>query len=192
VSLNSLASNRVVREIAAKRRLQPSSDAAGHGGRGADDALSTRGTLPKSTEDGGTGTEDVQNALSALIEYLPAETITLYLAVASALTALQRFVDGLKAAHVYWTFAILTPALYLLIYAGKRQAQGESRLPNIRAWPWWPMFAATAAFLAWALSGPNRPYFNGDGGDSIVGLAAIVVSALLGVLGRFFVQPQPR
>jgi hypothetical protein len=178
VSLNSLATNRVVRELAVKRRLRVQ-DA-----QGAADA-------PKFTEDGGTGKEDVQNALSALIEYLPSETITLYLAVASALTTLQRFFVDLTAVHVYWTFAGLTPLLYLVIYASQRQAAGESRFPRVRAWPWWPMTAATVAFLAWALSGPNRPYFTGEGGDAVVGLAAIVVSALLGVLARFFVKPKP-
>jgi hypothetical protein len=187
MSLNSLASNRVVRERAAKRRLLNADPAQpGAGGALVADAA------PKSTEDGGTGKEDdVQNALSALIEYLPAETITLYLAVASALTTLKHYFPGLTAGKVYWTFAFLTPALYLVIYAGKRQAAGEPRLPKLGAWPWWSMIAATVAFLAWALSGPNRPYFTGEGGDAMVGLAAIIVSALLGVFARFFVKPRP-
>ena len=184
MSLNSLATNRVVRESAAKRRLPPSADSLQRSTRSADDA-------PKFTEDGGTGTEDVQNPLSALIEYLPSETITLYLAVASSLSVLQQYIDGLTSAHIYWTFAALTPILYLLIYAGKRQARGEPRLPAVGQWPWWPMVAATVAFLAWALSGPNRPYFQGEGGDAIVGLGAIVVSSLMGVLARFFVKPRP-
>jgi len=191
VSLNSLASNRVARETAAKRRPPRSADETRLSTSHADDAPSAAAAPPRTTEDGGTGTEDVQNALSALIEYLPSETITLYLAVASSLTVLQEYIDGLTAKHVYWTFAALTPILYLLIYAGKRQARGEPRLPAVRDWPWWPMVAATVAFLAWALSGPNRPYFQGEGGGAIVALAAIVVSSLMGVLARFFVKPRP-
>ena len=125
-------------------------------------------------------------ALSALIEYVPAETVTLYLAVASALPVLRRSIVGLTPQNVYWGFVVLTPMLFALIYAGKRSAQGEARWPGRRAWPWWPTCAATIAFTAWGLAGPNRPYFTGEGGDAVVGLVAIIASTLLGVAARFF------
>jgi len=74
MSLNSLASSYVSRDLAPKGRKTPVSTA---------------------TDDSGLGAEDVQNALSALVEYVPTETITLYLAVISALPTLQSFVTGL-------------------------------------------------------------------------------------------------
>jgi polyferredoxin len=168
MSLNSLASSRVARDLAAKGRKPPSS---------------------RATDDAGLGAEDVQNALSALIEYVPAETITLYLAVISALPALQSFVTRLSLPAVYWGFVVITPVLFAVIYAGKRRAQGESRSPGLRNWPWWPMIAATIAFMAWALAAPSRPYFAGDVGGTVVGLLAIITSTLLGVAARFFGSP---
>ncbi|HKX03560.1 MAG TPA: hypothetical protein VJX71_13775, partial [Methylomirabilota bacterium] len=85
---------------------------------------------------------------------------------------------------------VLTPLLFALIYAGKRKAQGESRSPGLKAWPWWPMCAATIAFLAWGLAAPNRPYFTDEGGGAVVGLLAIIASTLLGVAARFFGVPK--
>jgi uncharacterized membrane protein (DUF441 family) len=170
MSLNSLASGTVAREVAAKKGRQPA--------------------LQEATEDVRTGTEDVQNALSALVEYVPAETITLYLAVASALPVLQRSIDALTAPIVYWGFVVLTPILFILIYAGKRRAaQLGHRFPQWKQWPWWPMCAATIAFMVWGLAGPNRPYFTGEGGDVVVGLFAIIASTVLGVIARFVGVP---
>lgn len=58
MSLNSLASSRVAREIATRP------GAAGF----------------RATSDDTIAPRDVQNAVSALVEYIPAETITLYIA----------------------------------------------------------------------------------------------------------------
>jgi hypothetical protein len=132
----------------------------------------------------------VQNALSALVEYVPAETITLYLAIVSALPALQTFMKGLSLQAVYWSFVIITPILFALIYGGKRRAQGERRSPGLARWPWWKTTAATIAFMAWALAAPSRPYFAGDVGGTVVGLLAIITSTLLGVAARFFGAPK--
>jgi hypothetical protein len=168
MSLNSLASSRVARETAGRRR--PAAVAA-------------------STDDAGSAPEDVQNALSALVEYVPAETITLYLAVASALPVVQSSVAVLTAQNVYWFFVALTPILFALIYGGKRKAQAGSRWPGLKDWPWWPMIAATIAFMVWALAAPSRPYFAGEAGDALVGLLAIIASVVLGVVARFVGVP---
>jgi len=52
------------------------------------------------------------------------------------------------------------------------------------------MIAASIAFMAWAMAAPNRPYFMGDAGGAVVGLLAIITSALLGVAARFFGSPK--
>ncbi|HUE84709.1 MAG TPA: hypothetical protein VMO26_01405 [Vicinamibacterales bacterium] len=166
MSLNSLASTRVAREAEARANVR---------------------ILSSSSEDAvGPREDDVQNALSALVEYVPAETITLYIATVSSLPVLTAAVPALNALTVYIVFAALTPALFALVYAGKRRAAGESRWPGWRAWPWWPTVAATVAFLAWGLAVPDGPFSTTDSGRVLGSLVAIFVSTLLGVFGRFF------
>jgi hypothetical protein len=171
MSLNSLAASRVAHELATRYQITSFSIAS-------DDAIG-----PKE--------QDVQNALSALVEYIPAETITLYLATISSLPVLIVTLPGLSAETIYAIFGALTPALFALIYAGKRRAAGRSRWPGSRLWPWWPMTAATIAFLAWGVAVPNGPFWTNESGRVLGGLLAIFVSTLLGVAGRFF-APAPR
>jgi hypothetical protein len=126
------------------------------------------------------------------VEYVPAETITLYLAVVSSLPVLVGIVPGLSAAKVYGCFGLATPILFAVIYAGKRRAAGQSRCPGLKLWPWWPMVAATVAFLAWGVAVPNGPFLADEGGRVLAGLLAIIVSTLLGVFGRLFApKPEP-
>ena len=164
MSLNSLAANRLARETtspapAAVRR--------------------------SASEDSfGPTQEDVENSLSSLVEYVPTETVTMYLATLAAIPAIEgTFLD---APFTYWLFAALTPILFALIYAGKRRAAGLERWPGKADWPWWPMAAATIAFLVWGLTVPNGPYLDNESGRVVSGLLAVVVSTLLGVAGRFF------
>jgi len=171
MSLNSLAAGRVARDMATIVPMREFSVAS-------EDTL-------------GLKEQDVQNALSALVEYVPAETITLYLALLSALPALVSVIPGLSAAAIYWLFGGLTPLLFSAIYAGKRRAAGQPRSPGFKRWPWWSMIAATIAFLAWGLAVPGGPYLASESGRVLSGLVAIVVSTLLGVGGRFFAtQPE--
>jgi len=170
MSLNSLAASRIIRE-------QPAGGARAFTAA-SDDAVGPAGA-------------DVQNALSALVEYVPAETVTLYLATMSSLPVLVVGIPGLNAWRIYLLFAVLTPALFSLIYAGKRHAAGQPRTPGLKQWPWWPMIAATIAFLAWGLAVPEGPQLLEDQTSSQVlgSLLAIFVSVILGVLGRFFATP---
>lgn len=166
MSLNSLATNRVAHDLATTAEKQKLSLAS-------EDSFGPKG-------------EDVQNALSALVEYVPAETIALYMATISAFPALVDVIPSLTAANIYWIFAILTPLLFALIYAGKRRAAMPTLCPGFKEWPWWPMIAATIAFLAWGLAIPEGPYLTSQNGRVLSGFIAIVVSTLLGVIGRLF------
>lgn len=133
---------------------------------------------------------DMENALSALVEYLPAETISLYLASISALPALTAADLSFTSAGIYWGFAAATPILFVLVYAGKRHAANLPRFPSqLAAWPWWSTIAATLAFLAWGLAVPGGPYLDDQSGRVVSGLAAMFVSAGLGVVGRLFQKP---
>jgi hypothetical protein len=170
MSLNSLAGSRVARDLSMGNNGSKLSAAS-------EDAVGPR-------------EQDVQNALSALVEYVPAETITLYLATIASLPVLVESMPGLSAAKVYALFGGLTPVLFALIYAGKRRAAGKPRSPGWKLWPWWPMIAATVAFLAWGIAVPDGPFLTSPSGRVLGGLAAIIVSTLLGVAGRFF-TPKP-
>jgi hypothetical protein len=165
MSLNSLSFSQVTRELGARRAVRATSD--------------------DSVVDGTGGAQDTQNALSALVEYMPSETVALYLATLSALPALQKVESHLGAVHVYWFFALATPVLFALIYIGKRRASGQPLLPTLAEWPWWPTAAATLAFLAWGLAVPNSGYFEDDA-KPFAGIVAIGASTVLGVLGRIF------
>lgn len=170
MSLNSLTSHRVTRELELE-------------------ATPSRPGIRGPSEDSiGSSKPDVDNALSALVEYVPAETITMYLAVIAAMPELAKALPGARidATRVYWLFTLLTPILYALIYGGKRRAAGKPRWPSRSAWPWWQMIAATIAFMAWGLTVTGGPFVTQGSGGAVAGLLAIVVSTLLGVGGRFF------
>jgi hypothetical protein len=90
---------------------------------------------------------------------------------------------------IYWFFAILTPLLVVVIYLGKRRVANLPTIPALPDWPWWKTFAATIAFLVWALAVPNNPYINGDVASALVGVLAIFVSTILSVLEPLFDRP---
>jgi hypothetical protein len=133
----------------------------------------------------------VNNALSMLVKYIPTESITLYVAAISAASALKSVSPKVTEGAIYWFFAVLTPVLLLLIYLGKRKVAGLPTFPPIREWPWWKTFAATVAFLVWALAVPGNPYVKGDtAGAAVAGFFAIFISTILSILEPIF-DPAP-
>ncbi|MCA1633613.1 MAG: hypothetical protein LC802_07825 [Acidobacteria bacterium] len=128
----------------------------------------------------------VSNALSMLVKYIPTESITLYVAALSAVTALKSLWEWITALHIYWFFGLFTPILFVLIFLGKRRAAGLPTIPPLGEWPWWKTFAATVGFLVWALAVPGNPYVNGDTGGAVVGFLAIFISTVLSVLEPLF------
>lgn len=160
MSLYSLTSNRVARDL--------------------------RSTTTRNSEDVTPPSPDVQNAMSALVEYIPTETISLYLATVAALPVISKRISILTPEAVYWIFAGLTPILYALIYAGKRRAAGQPRCPGLVEWPWWPTIASFVAFVVWGLAIPDAPYLTDESGRVFAGLFAVFVSVMLGVIGRVF------
>jgi hypothetical protein len=165
MSLNSLAGNAVARQ--------------------------QKGDVLGQSSDGVSNEKDVQNALSALVEYIPAEIIVLYLATLSALPVIKEAIwDKIDALGLYLGFALLTPVLFFLIYVGKRRAAGFSWKTEWKKYPWWLTVAATLAFLAWALAVPESPFLDSESGRALSGLVALIASVFLGVLGRVF-GPKP-
>ncbi|HVQ39168.1 MAG TPA: hypothetical protein VMS31_16635 [Pyrinomonadaceae bacterium] len=132
----------------------------------------------------------VTNALSMLVKYIPTESITLYIAALSAAAALRDFSLRITPKVIYWFFAILTPALVLVIYFGKRKvARLHPTIPSLLEWPWWKTIAASIAFLIWALAVPSNPYVEGPLKSALVGFLAVFVSTILSVFEPLFDRP---
>jgi hypothetical protein len=138
-------------------------------------------------EDGGNA--PANNALSMLVKYIPTESITLYVAAASASGALKNFSPKLTEESIYWFFGALTPVLFALIFIGKLRASGLWPLTSLKDWPWWKTFAATVAFLVWALAVPGPPDIRGDVSGAVAGFLAIFISTLLSILEPIFDRP---
>ncbi len=134
---------------------------------------------------------DVSNTLSTLVKYIPTEVVTLYVAAASATQAVRSAIPSFDGRITYWAFAVLTPVILILVYAGKRASSGLPVLPPVAQWPWWRMVAATIAFLVWGLAVPGNPYVVGDAGAVAAGFGAIVISTLLSLLEPIFERPTP-
>jgi hypothetical protein len=128
-----------------------------------------------------------REGLDALTKYIPTETITLFIACASAKDALASAFPGapLGLIHVYWLFAALTPALvWLLTLIEYRRNPGPEPFKP----PLWRMAAATIAFLVWALAVPGM--VEGEAKQVLVAVGALLVSSVLELIGRLF-EPRP-
>jgi len=124
-------------------------------------------------------------ALDALVKYIPTESVTLYVAATSAMSSLAAAFPSLTPDRLYWGFVVFTPILFLLIYIGKRRSQNLRFLPeSVGDWPWWKLFAATVAFLFWALAVP--PLVSTPAGQVVAAFGALLVSTILTVLGGVF------
>jgi hypothetical protein len=127
------------------------------------------------------------NVLDSLVKYIPTESVTLYIAAVSAMSALQLTFPPITPVIVYWFFVVLTPILFLLIYVGKRRNVELPPFPaGIKNWPWWKLAASTIAFSVWALAIPAAPYLTGNAGNVVAALLALFVSTLLSLLQPVF------
>lgn len=122
------------------------------------------------------------SALDALARFIPTESITLYVAAVAAMPSLKEAFSWADEVTVYWTFAVLTPILFLLITLGKRRSAGLRVLPSPSKFPWFKLIASTLAFLVWALAVPSSPYLTGEGGKVVAGFGALLVSTFLTLL----------
>jgi hypothetical protein len=129
------------------------------------------------------------SALDGLVNYIPTESVTLYVAATAALSSLQATFPILTPTVLYWGFVVLTPVLFILIYLGKRQSmRGVKLLPEFKHWPWWKLVAATIAFMVWALAVP--PLVTSDAGKIVAAFGAILVSTVLTLIGAVVEPPE--
>lgn len=128
----------------------------------------------------------VTGSLDLLVKYIPTEVITLYVATLSAAPALQDLFPRMQTGDIYWGFTIVTPLLLFLVYVNKRATSGLTPLPPAKEWPWWKLFAATVAFMVWALAVPGNPYVSGETAAVIAALGAVFISMILNLLEPIF------
>ena len=152
-----------------------------------DEELVRKGTVTMTFGTGDQKTEPKTSAaFEALARYIPTEVVTLYIAAASAMGALKKALPAINEVNTYWFFVVITPLVFLIVFAGKRLANGETALPGISDWPWWKLFAATFAFSIWALAVPTAPYLTGVEGGAVAAFFATFVSVLLSMLAPIF------
>lgn len=129
----------------------------------------------------------VDTAMRVLFGYIPAEVLTVYVAVMAAVqTPLITVTDWI----VFGSFFAATPLVVWLLFAAKVTAAGKQLPLSFRALPIWEMFAATLAFTAWALGLPHSPFGAfGWYSAALSGLSVLIVSTILGLLAPFFQRP---
>lgn len=126
-----------------------------------------------------------RDGFDSLVKYIPIETVTIFVAVCSARPAVERLAGGFSFGVAYAICAALTPLLLWLIAAGRRRAGGGIGPLGLH---WWPAFAATVAFLVWALSVPGVTEMLSADKDKqeawgmLAGVGAVLVSLLLSLL----------
>lgn len=122
------------------------------------------------------------NGFEMLTRYIPTETITLYVgAMAARDDIAHAFGLGSSAVStIYWVFAALTPIILALLLLGRARL-GEPRTAKLH---WWPLTAATIAFMVWALSVPGHPV--ADAWKMLPAFGALLVSTFLSLLEPIF------
>ena len=99
------------------------------------------------------------STLAAIAAYIPTEVLTVYVAVVAALNPAATPAASRGAAWAaFLIFFVFTPVVVWLVYAGKVRRAGKELPAKVRQWPKWEMFAATAAFVAWAFALPDTPF----------------------------------
>jgi len=139
------------------------------------------------------GTPDSQSpaatALKVIATYIPTEILTLYVAVLGALQGPQGIsIRSLRIAFVF--FLILTPFIVWLTFAAKVRA-AKLHLPiKPNTWPFWEIFAATVAYVAWAVALPDNPFKDYSWySPAISGVIVLAISMILGLLAPVVQRP---
>lgn len=135
--------------------------------------------------------------LTALTKYIPVESITLYIATLSSLTALNIVLGNISGGRipeittgqVYVAFIFISAILMLLIFERRLVLASQPTKWSVSEWPWWKIVACAIAFAVWGLAVPGTLNIDGEDGKFVgvgVGLLALIVSTVLNTLETFF------
>jgi hypothetical protein len=145
----------------------------------------TASTRPDATLAANAGAS-VTTALQVISSYIPTEIVTVYVAVLAALREPSTDKVSPLPAEIFWGFLIATPIVVWLVFAAKvRSADVKRPLPLAPgAWPVWEMFAATVAFISWAVALTPPPFK--EVSPSTGGLLVLGTSTVLGLIAPVF------
>lgn len=150
-------------------------------------SLASRDVSDRRTADAAKGAAPpaADDRFEALTRYIPTETITLFVAAMSVQPMLAALWPPLGPWVLYWAFAVLTPALQLLlIWLKQREAEGKDATPApFRPHPW-PVIAGLIAYLVWALSVPATGFVEGEAAKAVGAVGALFISSVLSVGDR--------
>ncbi len=136
----------------------------------------------------GQGSAQMDTAFHVLFGYIPTEILTLYVAVLAAINQPDQVTNAEWI--TFWLFLAATPVVVWLVYGAKIKAAQKPLPLAPGTWPIWEMFAATAAYCAWALALPNTPFTDFPWYSSALsGVIVLVTSTFLGLLAPFFQRP---
>ena len=144
--------------------------------------------IPTPLASTGSTTTTVENALTALVRYIPAEVVTLYVAAVSVGSAFESVIPAYTPTLLYWAFVTLTPIIFYLVYLNQLAAMKQP-LTQVKNWPRWKPAASTVAFGVWALAIPTNPYIEGEAGAAVAGFAALFVSMILSLIAPIVERP---
>ena len=150
------------------------------------EAMRTTGEIAQATAEAKATQNPVTTALSAIAAYIPTEVLTLYVAVLAATRgggdeSTQGPTTGDWVA--VWAFLVGTPVVVWLLYAAKVRTANKPLPLSPSRWPRWEMFAATVAFVAWAVALPQTPFADFSWySAALAGVIVLVVSGLLGLI----------
>jgi hypothetical protein len=145
-----------------------------------------RSGKPQGAHVGAAISDEARDFGAGLTRYIPAETVTLYVATIAVIPVLQSEVyEGIKPWWAYAFWAVLTPIIWFLILRGKTRRDTTGRKPT-RAWKIWGGTSSVIAFLAWALVVPNGPLLQSEQGAVVAAFLALFVSTFLNLIAGQF------
>jgi hypothetical protein len=167
---------------ASRQRLR-SASASRRGG-----STVTTAPEPASSDATADGDRAIGAAARAIVAYIPAEIVTVYVAATALIT-----VPGAKPAGgqwwLMWITLVLTPlTVWATVALKTRNTTGV--LPLAPAtWPWLQIVLASVAFILWAFSLPNTPFENLNWYRPVIGGVALLIGTLVVGLIASLVEP---
>jgi hypothetical protein len=121
-------------------------------------------------------------ALKSIVDYIPTEIVTIYVAVGAALSdAATPSRTGQWVA--FWVFLGVTPLALWALFAARLRAANTSPLLDPMRWPWPELVVATVAYVLWAFTLPATPFADFSWYKPGLGTAVLLVGTLILGLG---------
>ncbi len=121
-------------------------------------------------------------ALKSIVDYIPIEIVTVYVAVGAALSD-----PGTPSRTgqwvAFWVFLVLTPVTLWALFAARLRAAGASLPVDPTRWPWPELIVAIVAYVLWAFTLPNTPFADFGWYRPGLGTAVLLVGTLVLGLG---------